>query len=164
MSMDNSTFKKNTLNTISESNQFIALKKIRQFEDAKKKRRKTIHSWIGHWASCSWSLTNPRVCYLSSRRTNMKASASGSKTQKKASVVILLHLRPVRDPVLFSRVPGLTIQVGVIALSPTDFHPLVLWHYPVVDGSPEESQLWGGETEIEAIMRWRKGGVKVIRV
>lgn len=32
----------------------------------------------------------------------------------------------------------------MIALSPADLHPLVLWHYPVVDGPPEESQLQVG--------------------
>lgn len=44
MSMYNGALVKNTQqNTIAESNQFIALKKLRQFKEAKRKR-KTIHS------------------------------------------------------------------------------------------------------------------------
>lgn len=58
----------------------------------------------------------------------------------KASVVVMLHLCPVGDPVLFLWLLRLKSQIKLIALSPANFHPLVLWHYPVVDGSLEESK------------------------
>lgn len=67
------------------------------------------------------------------------------RVQKKASVVVMLHLCPVCDPVLFLWLLRLKPQIELIALSLANFHPLVLWHYPVVDGSLEESKLVGRE-------------------
>lgn len=69
---------------------------------------------------------------------SVMASVSGSKI--KASVV-MLHLCPVCDPVLFLWLLRLKPHIELIALSLANFHPLVLWHYPVVDGSLEESKL-----------------------
>ena len=63
----------------------------------------------------------------------------------------MLHLCPVGDPVLFLWLLRLKSQIELIALSPSNFHPLVLWHYPVVDGSLEESKLAGkqkGEDDV----------------
>lgn len=71
----------------------------------------------------------------------------GSGFQAKASVVITLHFCPVGDPVLFLWLLKLKSQIELIALSPANFHPLVLWHYPIVDGSLEESKLAGKERE-----------------
>lgn len=68
----------------------------------------------------------------------MTVSSSGSNA--KASVVVMLHLCPVGDPVLFLWLLRLKSQIELIALSLANFHPLVLWHYPVVDGSLEESK------------------------
>lgn len=65
----------------------------------------------------------------------------GSGFKVKASVVVMLHLGPVGDPILFLRLLGLKSQIELIAFSFANFHPLVLWHYPVVDGSLEESKL-----------------------
>ena len=64
----------------------------------------------------------------------------------------MLYLCPVGDPVLFLWLLRLKSQIELIALSLANFHPLVLWHYPVVDGSLEESKLVG-EKERE-----REGG------
>lgn len=61
----------------------------------------------------------------------------------------MLHLCPVGDPILFLRLLRLKSQIELIALSLANFHPLVLWHYPVVDGSLEESKLVGRERERE---------------
>lgn len=63
----------------------------------------------------------------------------------------MLHLRPVCNPVLFLWLLGLKTQIELIALSLANFHPLVLWHYPVVDGPLEESELAG-----KARHRWRR--------
>lgn len=52
----------------------------------------------------------------------------------------MLHLCPAGDPVLFLRLLRLISQIELIALSLPNFHSLVLWHYPVVDGSLEESK------------------------
>lgn len=52
----------------------------------------------------------------------------------------MLHLCPVGDPILLLRLLRLKSQIELIALSLANFHPLVLWHYPVVDGSLEESK------------------------
>lgn len=110
-----------------------------------------------------WVLTEPRRLYEGPLQTSGTASASGSKG-KKASIVILLHLRPVCDPVLFPRVLGPNTQIELIALSPANFHPLVLWHYPVVDGPPEESELWGrgenGAGERDGDVREMKEGAR----
>lgn len=75
----------------------------------------------------------------------MTVSGSGSKV--KASVVVMLHLCPVGDPILFLWLLGLKSKIELIALSLANFHPLVLWHYPVVDGSLEESKLVRKERE-----------------
>lgn len=71
----------------------------------------------------------------------------GSGSIVKASVVVMLHLCPVGDPVLFLWLLRQKSQIELIALSLANFHPLVLWHYPVVDGSLEESKLQGKEKE-----------------
>lgn len=55
----------------------------------------------------------------------------------------MLHLCPAGDPILFLRLLRLKSQIKLIALSLANFHPLVLWHYPVVDGSLKESKLEG---------------------
>lgn len=72
---------------------------------------------------------------------------SGSGSKVNASVVVMLHLCPVGDPILFLWLLRLKSQIELIALSLTNFHPLVLWHYPVVNGSLEESKLVGKERE-----------------
>ncbi len=72
---------------------------------------------------------------------------SGLGSKAKASVVVMLHLCPVGDPVLFLWLLRLKSQIELITLSLANFHPLVLWHYPVVDGSLEESKLMGKERE-----------------
>lgn len=68
---------------------------------------------------------------------------SGSGFKAKASVVAMLHLCPAGNPVLFLWLLGLKSQIELITLIPANFHPAVLWHYPVVDGSLEESKLVG---------------------
>lgn len=70
---------------------------------------------------------------------------SGSKT--KASVVLTLQLCPVGDPEPFLWLLGLKSQVKLIPLSLGNSNPLVLRHYPVIDGSVEESMLVGEERE-----------------
>lgn len=80
-------------------------------------------------------------------QTGVMMRGSGSKI--KASVVVMLHLCPVCDPVLFLWILRLKSQIELIALSLANFHPLVLWHYPVVDSSLEESKLVGKERERE---------------
>lgn len=67
-------------------------------------------------------------------------SFTASVLKAKASVVIMLHLRPAGDPILFLRLFRLKSQIELIALGLAYFHPLVLWHYPVVDGSLEEPE------------------------
>lgn len=84
-------------------------------------------------------------------QTGVMVSGSGSKI--KASVVVMLHLCPVCDPVLFLWLLRLKSQIELIALSLANFHPLVLWHYPVVDSSLEESKLVGKEREKEATLK-----------
>lgn len=76
-------------------------------------------------------------------------TVSGSGPKVKASVVVMLHLCPVGDPILFLWLLRLKSQIELIPLSLANFHPLVLWHYPVVDGSLEESKLLGKERERE---------------
>lgn len=66
---------------------------------------------------------------------------SGTDFKIKASVVVMLHLSPVSDPVLFLGLLRLKSQVELIALSLANLHSLVFWHYAVVDGSVEESKL-----------------------
>lgn len=66
---------------------------------------------------------------------------SDTEFKVKASVVVMLHLCPVSDPVLFLGLLRLKSQVELIALSLAYFHSLVFWHYAVVDGSVEESKL-----------------------
>lgn len=78
---------------------------------------------------------------------------SGSGSKIKASVVVMLHLCPVCDPVLFLWLLRLKSQIELIALSLANLHPPVLWHYPVVDGSLEESKLVGKERETETTLR-----------
>lgn len=76
---------------------------------------------------------------------------SGSGFKVKASVVVMLHLCPVGDPILFLWFLQLKTQIELIALSLANFHPLVLWHHPVVDRSLKESKLeeWEeGEKEV----------------
>lgn len=58
----------------------------------------------------------------------------------KASVVVTLHFCPVGDPILFLRLLELKSKIELIPLSLENLHPLVLCHYPVVDGSLEESK------------------------
>lgn len=65
---------------------------------------------------------------------------SGSGFKTKASVVVMLHLCPTCDPILFLWLLGLKPQIELITLSPANFHSLVLWHYSVVDGSLEEAK------------------------
>lgn len=84
------------------------------------------------------SSIKPSVPCLARCQTSMTVSGSGFKA--KASVVVMLHLCPVGDPILFLWLLRLKSQIELIALSPANFHPLVLWHYPVVDGSLEESK------------------------
>lgn len=57
----------------------------------------------------------------------------------------MLHLCPGCDPELFPWLLGLKSQVELMPLGLANSHPLVLWHYPVVDGSLEESMLLGNE-------------------
>ncbi len=59
----------------------------------------------------------------------------------------MLHLCPAGDPVLFLWLLRLESQIELIALSLANFYPPVLWHYPVVDGSLEETKLEGKERE-----------------
>lgn len=73
-------------------------------------------------------------------RVKPRVTVSGSGPKVKASVVEMLHLCPVGDPILFLWLLRLKSQIELIALSLANFHPLVLWHYPVVDGSLEESK------------------------
>lgn len=70
-------------------------------------------------------------------------TVSGSWSKVQASVVVMLHLCPVGDPVLFLWLLRLISQIELIALSLANSHPPVLWHYPIVDGSLEESKLAG---------------------
>lgn len=72
---------------------------------------------------------------------------SGSGFKTKASVVVMLHLCPTCDPILFLWLLGLKPQIELITLSPANFHSLVLWHYSVVDGSLEEAKLAGRKKE-----------------
>lgn len=74
-------------------------------------------------------------------------SSSGFKT--KASVVVMLHLCPTCDPILFLWLLGLKPQIELITLSPANFHSLVFWHYSVVDGSLEEAKLAGKKRKEE---------------
>lgn len=76
-----------------------------------------------------------------------RVTASGSGSQAQASVIVTLHLCPVCDPVLLLWLLRLKPQIELIALSLADPHPLVLWHYPVIDGALEESKLAGREDE-----------------
>lgn len=73
------------------------------------------------------------------------------RVQSKASVVVMLHLCPVGDPVLFLWFLRLKSQIELITFSLANFHPLVLWHYPVVHSSLEESKLVGKEREKEEV-------------
>lgn len=50
----------------------------------------------------------------------------------------MLHLCPVGNPILSV---WLKSDVELIAIGLAKFHPAVLWHYPVVEGSLEESKL-----------------------
>lgn len=84
-------------------------------------------------------------------QTSMAVRGSGSKV--KASVVVMLHLCPVGDPILFLWLLRLKPQIELIALSLANFHPLVLWHYPVVDGSLEESKLVRKDREKEVTLK-----------
>lgn len=69
--------------------------------------------------------------------------SSGVKGE--GSVVVTLHLGPVGDPVLFLWLLRQEAQVELVAIGPADLHSLVFWHYPVVDGPPEETKLgWRG--------------------
>lgn len=97
-----------------------------------KKNECTIHSWsmLVHVAQSS-----PGFFGL------LTLSSSGFKT--KASVVVMLHLCPTCDPILFLWLLGLKPQIELITLSPANFHSLVFWHYSVVDGSLEEAKLAG---------------------
>lgn len=75
----------------------------------------------------------------------------------------MLHFCPVGDPILFLWLLRLKAQIELIALSLADFHPPVLWHDPVVDGSLEEAKLvWrgrqGGEVK-EETLKHREGSV-----
>lgn len=65
----------------------------------------------------------------------------------------MLHLCPVCDPVLFLWLLRLKSQIELITLSLANFHPLVLWHYLVVDSSLEETKLVGKEREKEATLK-----------
>lgn len=69
----------------------------------------------------------------------------------KASVVEMLCLGPVGDPILFLWLLGLKTQIELIAFSPANLHPLVLRHHPVIDGPFKESKLDGRREE-------KKGG------
>lgn len=83
--------------------------------------------------------TKPSFLSLSGRCQNsVKVQSLGFKVE--GSVVEMLHLGPVGDPILFLRLLGLKAEIELVALSLADLHPLVLWHYPVVDGSLEESK------------------------
>lgn len=75
----------------------------------------------------------------------------------------MLHLCPAGDPVLFLWLLRLESQIELIALSLANFHPLVLWHYPVVDGSLEESKLGVKDREKERTLKRihsRRAGIK----
>ena len=72
---------------------------------------------------------------------------SGSGFKVEASVVVMLYLCPVGDPILFLWLLRLKSQIELIALSLANFHPLVLWHYTVVEGSLKESKLEGKRRE-----------------
>lgn len=80
-------------------------------------------------AECSWF----EPC-----QTSVAVSGSGPKV--KASVVVMLHFCPVGDPILFLWLLKLKSKIELIPLSLGNSHPLVLWHYPVVDSSLEESK------------------------
>lgn len=57
-----------------------------------------------------------------------------------ASVVISLYLGPAGDPILLVWLLRLESQIELIAVGLAYFHPLVLWHYPVVDSALEEAE------------------------
>lgn len=67
-------------------------------------------------------------------------SVSASALQTGASVVITLHFSPAGDPILLVWLFRLKSQIELIAVGLAYFHPLVLWHYPVVDGPLEEAE------------------------
>lgn len=69
------------------------------------------------------------------------------RVKVKASVVVMLHLSPVCDPVLSLWILGLKSKIELIALSLANLHPLMLWHDPVIDSPLEESKLVGEEGE-----------------
>lgn len=66
---------------------------------------------------------------------------------EEASVVATLHLCPVGDPILFLWLLKLESEIELIPLGLANFHPLVLWHYAVVDRSLEEPELVGEARE-----------------
>lgn len=72
-----------------------------------------------------------------------RCDVTGSGSKAKASVVVMLHLCPGCDPELFPWLLRPKSQVELMPLSPANSYPLVLRHYPVVDGSLEESMLVG---------------------
>lgn len=141
------SFKKK-LQSLKQNVQHIALEKLKSTDVKKQKKALSIigpctakSMWL-HRAHCSlfgpllwdwWEVQGPKF---------------------RASVVVMLHFCPVGDPVLFLRFLRLKSQIKLIALSLTNFHPLVLWHYAVVDGSLEESKLRQRQTETERKERW----------
>lgn len=98
---------------------------------SKNKRSSTFCSWS---RKCKVSITLFDLCLA-------LAALSSSGLKAKASVVKMLHLCPVGDPVLFLRLLGTKSQIELIALGSADLHRPMLWHYPVVEGSLEEPKL-----------------------
>lgn len=128
----------NKLQSLEQNVQCIAQKKESIKNKTNKKNECTIHSWsmLVHVAQSS-----PGFFGL------LTLSSSGFKT--KASVVVMLHLCPTCDPILFLWLLGLKPQIELITLSPANFHSLVFWHYSVVDGSLEEAKLAGKKRKEE---------------
>lgn len=76
-----------------------------------------------------------------------QCDVSSSQSKTNASVFVMLHLSPVCDPQPFLGLLRLKSQVKLMPLSPGNSNPLVLRHYPVIDGALEESMLEGEERE-----------------
>ena len=73
---------------------------------------------------------------------NVKENSETCGVQRwRGSVVVMLHLCPVSDPILFLRLLELKAQVELVALSLAYPHPLMLWHDSIIDGPLEESKL-----------------------
>lgn len=68
-----------------------------------------------------------------------------------------MQLCPVCDPEPFLWLLGLKSRVKLIPLGLGNSNPLVLRHYPVIDGSVEESMLVGEERERAVPLKQRMG-------